>query len=765
MNSTTANSFHGLDLHQRRGQLTALLSLLLLTLLPYANTFTDSGFFYDNQGVILEDSRIHSLTAENLRLIFTGEYWWNRGSGSGVYRPVTTLSYLFNYAVLGNGSDAAGYHVLNWLLHAGNAILVFFLATALFREFPLAFFTAAIFAVHPLNVEAVTNIVGRADLLATLALLAGLHCYMRSRIVAAGKRLLWHSALMCCWLLGLFAKESAVVLPGILFLHDITFCRQLGQDVHSGRLISAFRRLRPSGYLALAPPLLIFWLVRKSVFAGLTPAWHDFLDNPLVAAGFWQARLTAIKVIGRYIALLCWPATLSIDYSYNQIPLVQWPFVTWEDWQSAAALLVIAGIIWLGLRNYRNNNPLFFMIFLFFGTLLPVANLLPRPGASPWETESWLIGTLMAERLMYLPSIGFAGFLVIAIAWSTDPLRLKMQTLPAFASIPSRLLTTILLGLLVAGLSIRTFQRNQDWQNEVVFWRKAVQASPNSFRTHLLLASTLYHTDPGRTNIDTVIAEAEKALAITDRYEPLLVSLGIYYRDKGDLLNPDISPETQSRSPGTPWYEKSVNILSRAAVFDQQTVNVEHRAREIRRGQNPEGIADVGNTDTYYNLGLSLSRLGRHEEALEAYRYLCHLFPFDHRPYREMAAIFQFRQDVQQETLNLHTLVLLNDQDPSNMNRLATLYIQAGLRQCVRENGQGQALLDYSCPAVHTDVCRANVSLVETLVGAKQTDVAIEIARGSARVFGCDPGSYAHLLHWEPDNPAGSRRDFGKLVN
>ena len=104
-----------------------------------------------------------------------------RATDIGLYRPFTTLTYLFNYAAFGEGPNPAGYHVVNYAIHSMNATLVFLLALPLFGEIVPAFAMAAIWAVHPALTESVTNIVGRADLLGAFGLLAALLCFTRSR--------------------------------------------------------------------------------------------------------------------------------------------------------------------------------------------------------------------------------------------------------------------------------------------------------------------------------------------------------------------------------------------------------------------------------------------------------------------------------------------------------------------------------------------------------------------------------------------------------
>jgi hypothetical protein len=104
-------------------------ALALLTFLAFANSFS-AGFVLDNKVHLLQDPRIRELTGQNIRLILQHTYWWPTGE-TGLYRPFTTLSYLFNYAVLGNAQEPAGYHWVNFFLHLVNVFLVYALARRL----------------------------------------------------------------------------------------------------------------------------------------------------------------------------------------------------------------------------------------------------------------------------------------------------------------------------------------------------------------------------------------------------------------------------------------------------------------------------------------------------------------------------------------------------------------------------------------------------------------------------------------------------------
>ena len=119
-----------------------LLGLCACTLLVYANSF-QGGIIFDAASRILRDPRVQAATPANVDSILKSDYWYP-AAGSGLYRPLTTLSFLFNYAILGNGASPFGYHFVNWLLHALNACLLYFLALRILKSTVPAFAVAAL---------------------------------------------------------------------------------------------------------------------------------------------------------------------------------------------------------------------------------------------------------------------------------------------------------------------------------------------------------------------------------------------------------------------------------------------------------------------------------------------------------------------------------------------------------------------------------------------------------------------------------------------
>ena len=566
-----------------------LLAIWGLVFAAYSNSF-QTALVFDNVSVIGEDPRIQEATAHNLASILTGSYWYGnspRAIHAGLYRPLTTLTYLLNYAVLGDGPRPAGYHRVNFVLHEINVALVYALGILIFAETAPAWALAALWGLHPLLTESVTNIVGRADLLAALGVLAGLLCHIRAASATGRRRVAWLAGLAAAQGVGLFSKENAAVLPGLLLLYDLTW---------SGRA-QWRRRLAP--YAVLALPLAAFFYLRSSLHMHMVV---EFTENPLAGAGFWTARLTAVKVIGMFLWRFLWPARLSADYSYNAIPLFGWRVWNWEDAKALVALAVCLGAVllavFLALRRRSTGKPLLFFLGFFFAALLPTANLIV------------LIGSIMAERFLYLPAVGLAGCAVAAIhaLGQRGLLKRRAAARVAWAA----------LGLVSLAFTARTYARNIDWQDDRSLWASAVDVCPQSARPHYNLGIELERL-PDR--LPEAIAEYQAAL----RIEPGFTEA------RNNLANalarvPDRLPEAIAE------YQAALRLQpDRAAIH----YNLANTLAQLP-GRLPEAVAEYqaalrlqpDHADTHNNLANALARMpGRLPEAVAEYRAALRLQP------------------------------------------------------------------------------------------------------------------------------------------
>ncbi len=295
--------------------------------------------------------------------------------------------------------------------------------------------------------------------------LSGLLMYLKAMETQGRGRFLWLAGLAAVTLVGVFSKESAVAVLGIVVLYEFTW--------RDRRRVQGLLQ----GCLAMLPAFLALWWMRSRVMAQSAPASFPFVDNPITGADFLTGRLTALKVLAKYVGLLVWPAHLSADYSYRQIPLATGTPSDWIAW-------ILMGAIVFGVTLlYRRNKAAFFAAGLALITVLPASNLVVP------------VGAIMAERFLYLPAAGFAICLVPAIYAAARRLGLSSR-FPLAAGL-----------LIVSGFGARTWARNRDWRDELTFWSIAVQTSPLSFKTHTILAETLHaeHRDP-----DQAIREDER---------------------------------------------------------------------------------------------------------------------------------------------------------------------------------------------------------------------------------------------------------------
>jgi protein O-mannosyl-transferase len=681
-----------------------LAAVIAVTFCAYSNSF-QAPFLMDNGPLIIHDARVHAVTSSHVLRILGEQYPLVL---SGLYRPLTTLSYLFNYAILGNAANPIGYHWFNLILHLVNMALVYALGLAVFKRVPPTVLLTAIWGLHPVLTEAVTNIVGRADMLAAFGVLAALLCHRQALRAQGRRRAAWLAAIALAVTVGMFSKESAIVVIAVIALYDFTFAR------------AASWRSRIPTYIAIAVPCLIFLCIRARVLADAPgDSTFPFADNPLVAASFWTARITAVKVVGKYLWLLLWPAQLSYDYSYNQIPVFGWRWNNRDDWTAVMALTVVVGAAAVAIRSYRRHKPVFFFILFFAVTLAPASNLVI------------IIGTIMGERLLYLPSVAFAGCAAYAIyaLWERLP---ALQ--PGYRHALGAALAVIL--LLYAG---RTYDRNADWSDPGRFWQSGVEAAPDSYRTNLYAATQALGSplnDWPRT-----IAEANRAAAILGPL-PDLESGGVAYIDVGAIyraLGQEIAagkPVGSAFSGTTPeyWYRKSLNALLHSEKIELAQ-NQRIRLANAKRGMPGLTFMPSG---LYLELGLTYTRLSDPQHALAAFERGSKL-DANADLLEQLAEAYRQAGDLGKSAAALVAALAMDSSRDALTGKLVDLYTQIDPQGCAITRQGGKPGINLNCPLVHSDICNASRNAIASFAQVRQNFEVEDIRRTAMQDFACAP--------------------------
>lgn len=454
-----------------------------LAVVVHANAL-QNGFAYDDVHIVEENEAIHDLS--RLPGALVRPYWTNpSGRELGLWRPVTTAAFGLQWAAWGD--DPAPYHAVNVLAHAAvTGLVVIFLAQLVTPV--AAFLGGAVFAVHPVHVEAVSNLVGLAEVLSALFLLLAALLYVRRRHELGPGSI---AGLSLLYALAFLTKESAVTLPAVLVLLDLWLDR-----IPLRRLPDYLRRR--AGLLASLAAVAgaILWArtqVLGSVANPYPPLGADILrEIPRIwtVAGVWP----------HYVRLLLFPLDLSPDYSPAVVEIRHgWDAIGVTGVLTALAFLAVAWGAWRRGegegRPWPRTEAVTFAILWFVITVLPVSNLF------------FLSGVLLAERTLYVPSMGLAlgaGWLLWAVG----------RRVPRTAGIVAL--------AAVALLSLRTWTMTPVWKSTTLVFEHVLQSHPESGRLQWVLADHFYED---RDDPDRALDVYRLAVGVNGRSYPLMIGI------------------------------------------------------------------------------------------------------------------------------------------------------------------------------------------------------------------------------------------------
>jgi 4-amino-4-deoxy-L-arabinose transferase-like glycosyltransferase len=452
-----------------------------------------NAFTYDDRYIIQLNPAMKTL--RRWWTVFAMSYWPHDWGGDG-YRPLTMLAFKLEFA-LGAGRPVI-FHAVNILLYVAVALLVYRVARCLLPEWA-AWLAAALFAVHPVHVEAVANVVGQSELLAALAVLAALLLYLRARLngVLPARTI---AAVCVLYAIACFSKEHGIVLPALLAAAELTVIR----DVAPAR--DRIRRLRPF-YLTLALIAVCFLAVRSIVLSdhGIG-GFEPFTPFSALHIGARDRILTALGVVPQWIRLFYWPVRLSSEYGPPDIPIAQ----GFEIWQLPGFLL-LAAVLAIGVVLRRRQPVISFGIAFVCCTLLPSSNFVVPAGI------------VLAERTLFLPSVG--AMLVAAAAAVIVAKRLNAREWQR----AMRRAAVGLCALFLAAGTIKSFNRTRIWRDNATLFHNAIAEAPLAYRAHFILGS--YELDHGQVAAGE--AEFRRGLALFPYDPSLSYALAERYRADG----------------------------------------------------------------------------------------------------------------------------------------------------------------------------------------------------------------------------------------
>ena len=413
-----------------------------------------------------------------------------------LYRPLTALTLALNYWISGAQPDS--FHLFNRLLHVLTCLGIFWVIRRLIPLRPaVAFLTGLLFAVHPVQTEAITYISGRADALAMLLFVFAWLNFLRMRQRSAYLRPYLFSAIL--YFFALLSKESAITWLGIVLLTEWIYLSDRNVQQFINRLRQDFWKVY-SGYLLVT---VTYLALRFVAFRGISITPTKFLVNPLVTAGISGRLLTSLKIFFQSIAQILVPLHFSPDYSFNQIPVLD----HWTNGVALVVLLLTAAFLVLLVWSCKRSPNVFFCLAYFAITYSVVSNLIV------------VIGTIRADRMLYMPALGFCLLGGLALSNLEEAVRLTKWKNPA------RIAVAVVL-LLLAG---RTVIRNGDWRDQFILYLRAVSQFPNSLKMHGYLGEQYF----ARNQLAEAGEHYRKALSIYPDQPDLFDDMGALLAREG----------------------------------------------------------------------------------------------------------------------------------------------------------------------------------------------------------------------------------------
>jgi tetratricopeptide (TPR) repeat protein len=603
--------------------------LVTVIVLLYVRTF-NVPWYYDDIMNIVERPYFNDFD-QIMRLIFSS-------------RGVSKLSFALNYAV--GGLYLPGFHLVNILIHAATASLLYFILKRLFRDSKLfPFLGALLFAVHPVQTHAVTYIVQRMTSLSGLFFLLSIYMYILYRetgisdnnIIGARRNFFWVTAFLS-GVLAVFSKEIAVVLPIALCLFDLYFFRSFSKGWR--------KWLLPTLPFFIVSCLVTFFLFLAPLLKG---AGIDAITSTAVTIVSsknltpYTYFVTQLEVIWRYIRIIILPYGLTLDYCY---PVVS----NFFSLHSIISGVGLAGLLLLSWRLRSSNPRISFGISWFFLTLAVESSFIP-------------LDPLFIHRL-YLPIVG-----IIIIA---------LDLLSRFSK---RRYVMFFIYFIIFIYAAVTWQRNSLWLDPVAFYEDNLSKAPHSERVRNLLAEQ--YTFNGRE--DDAKRLLLEAIRINPGFGSSIVGLSNIYLNEGrrgeafELLENGLrynqSDHEIHNSLGSLY--SMIGRKGMAEYHLQKAIDIkpDYGKAFCNMGSHYTGLGmwkeaekqyrialNLSPNDPmiHYNLGLALLNNGQHESARDEFDQVLKLDPKDKNLIYNLALVW-IRLDNRQATEKLLSKLIVVD--------------------------------------------------------------------------------------------------------
>ncbi|XP_063281375.1 protein O-mannosyl-transferase TMTC4 isoform X1 [Pelobates fuscus] len=583
-----------------------------LAVVCFANSYNGNFVFDDSEAIINNKDLREEIPIGDLWL---HDFWGtklNSNASHKSYRPLTVLTFRMNYIVAG-GLHPVGFHAVNIILHCLVSVLMLDVFSILFgvagnnksKKITYASkassLAALLFAVHPVHTECVSGIVGRADLLCALFVVLSFLGYYKavSGFYVGHSSVFWVLLSVFLSAVAMLCKEQGITVLGLNAVFDIFVICKLNMLEYIQKVL---RRDRTSETVLLLNNGLF---LRISILASggismLYIRWHIMgtgppafteVDNP---ASFASSLLVRVINYNYYYSMNGWlllcPWWLCFDWSMGCIPLIK----SFSDWRIIALVALwcsLLGLIYQALCSSDGHKRRILTLGLGFLIIpfLPASNMFFR------------VGFAIAERVLYLPSIGYCLLLTYGCSKICKQVKNK------------KLMTAAILGLLAMNV-VRSIYRSNQWKSEELLFYSALSVCPLNAKVHYNVGKNL----ADRGHQAAAIQYYREAVRLNPKYVHAMNNLGNILKERNELQEAEqLLSQAVSIQPDFSAAWMNLGIVQNSLKQFEEAEKSYLTAIKYRKKY----------PDCYYNLGRLYADLNRHMDALNAWRNATFLKP------------------------------------------------------------------------------------------------------------------------------------------
>ena len=558
---------------EKKSTILIILVLIILSLVIYWPVQDYKFINYDDQLYVTDlYSQKDAITFKDISAAFTD-------LRTGNWHPLTMMSHMLDWQLFGD--NAGGHHWTSLIIHIFNTVLLFLLFRSLTGAIWQSAFVAALFALHPINVESVAWIAERKNVLSTFFWILTMLFYVRYAKQPDWKRYL---PVFLCFVLGLMSKPMLVTLPFVLLLIDYWPLNRTAIDTQNENKSEIQAPLKVGkaklSFLILEKfPLFILTAISICVTLYTQRTVKAVISLDLFPLA--KRISNAIVSYGLYIKKMFWPVDLAVIYPYASSPAGQTLMI--------AALLVSITVI---VCKYFLRYPYLTVgWFWYAGTLVPVIGIVQVGNQS------------MADRYAYIPLIG----LFVMIVWGMGYV---------FKKIFSTKVIAIISGMILAALIIVSHYQVQSWRNTFTLFNHAVNVTENNSIAHSNLAGELLM----QNNVKEAMHHCQTALLVAPADYNTLVRIAWAYNlldEKNKAIN-----ALRLAIKVHPEYVRAYNDLF---VLLLQAGKAEEAMKEYRRAVELDCNKDNG--ALHYDFAKALATQGHYDEAIIQYNQVLLIQP------------------------------------------------------------------------------------------------------------------------------------------